>query len=501
MKSIISLILLIQVIGFAQNSNPREAVINHLANLQPDSYDEEQSAKSFESYKQVNLEVAARRLKKFFDAKGLFIEVKDIPDSPNYFDSTQADNIYIIDKAYPDIYLKKYGTKWKYSEETVSKINNYYKQIFPEEIKNILSNLPESFFYRLLDIELWKWIGIFIYLIIAIILYVIFNKVLMIYAIKLLKKIPRSRKLNHFALRVIRPISILILIGLLDEFYPILQLPVRTSNIFNFLVKLSNPIIITIIVYRFVDLIADVFEKVAEKTESTVDDQLVPLIRKAMKIVVVIIGSFYLIDNLGIDYTPLLAGASVGGLAIALAAQDTMKNFFGSITIFTDKPFDVGDWIVFGKEEGTVEEVGVRSTRVRSFYNSLISIPNGKISDMVVDNMGRRKYRRYKTTLSLEYNSNPESVKKFVEGLKQIVEDMGETRKDYYEIHLNDFGTYSLQILVYIFFEVENWSQELLARQEYIFKSLELAKELNLKFAYPTQNINLNQNLEKDSNE
>lgn len=164
---------------------------------------------------------------------------------------------------------------------------------------------------------------------------------------------------------------------------------------------------------------------------------------------------------------------------------------FGSLLIFLDKPFQVGDWIQADSIDGTVEEVGFRSTRVRTFANSVIYVPNGKISDMMVNNMGMRKFRRFNTTLGLEYGTPAEKIQLFVEGLKQIVLEHPSTRKDYYEIHLNGFGAYSIDVLFYIFFEVPNWSEELKARQDVLFKVLELASSLDVSFAFPSQTLHI----------
>src|SRR5690606_10321823 len=115
--------------------------------------------------------------------------------------------------------------------------------------------------------------------------------------------------------------------------------------------------------------------KATEKTANTLDDQLLPVLKRIVSMVVWAIGLFYVLDYLDVNVTALLAGISIGGLAIALAAQDTVKNFFGSIMIFLDKPFQIGDWVQFGDVDGVIEEVGVRSTRIRTFANSITYVP------------------------------------------------------------------------------------------------------------------------------
>ena len=221
------------------------------------------------------------------------------------------------------------------------------------------------------------------------------------------------------------------------------------------------------------------------------DDQLAPVIEKVLSIAIWIVGAIYFLESLDINITTLLAGISIGGLAIALAAQDTVKNFFGSIMIFVDKPFQIGDWINFDNVDGTVEEVGLRSTRIRTFANSVTTIPNGALADKVINNMGLRKYRRFKTEIGITYDTPPEKVDAFVIGIRAIIQAHPTTRKDYFEVHLNSFGASSINILLYCFFEAPNWTEELSGRHEIMYAIILLANDLGVEFAFPTQTIHL----------
>ncbi len=363
----------------------------------------------------------------------------------------------------------------------------------------ILSHLPDFLYTSFLGLELWKFIGIFSLVIFGLLFYVLLKKILSSYIVRILSRFRYTSIINRYLGKVIGPISFLISLWLAYNLLYLLDLPEGLISWIDSFSDVLLPFIVTLIAYRLSDLLTDIFSKVASKTETTVDDKLVPLVGKALKFVVLVLGSFYIIESFGIDYTPLLAASSVGGLALALAAQDTFKNLFGSITIFSDKPFDVGDWIMFDGEEGTVEEVGIRSTRVRTFYNSLISIPNGRISDMVVDNMGRRRYRRYKTMISVTYDTPPELLETYIAGLNKLVSTHPTTRKDYHEIYLNNFAASSLDILVYIFFEVKDWSEELKSRQEYMLGAIKLADRLGIRFAFPSQTLHIEEFPGKES--
>jgi MscS family membrane protein len=229
----------------------------------------------------------------------------------------------------------------------------------------------------------------------------------------------------------------------------------------------------------------------AKKSENKFDDLLVPMISKSIKVFVVVIGVIFTADNLNIDVTSLLAGLGLGGLAFALAAKDLLGNFFGSLTVLLDRPFHIGDWVIIGDVEGSVEEVGFRSTRIRTFYNSLITLPNSNLTTTTIDNMGARRYRRMKTMLGLTYDTPPEKIDAFCEGVRELVRLHPYMRKDYFHVYFNQYNSASLDILVYVFWETPEWNTELRERHRFLLDILRLAKQVGVEFAYPTQTLYL----------
>ena len=202
-------------------------------------------------------------------------------------------------------------------------------------------------------------------------------------------------------------------------------------------------------------------------------------------------GAVNLAPLLGLHITPLLGALGVGGIGFAFAAQNTLENLFGSVTVVLDRPFSVGDWVQIDGVDGSVEEVGLRSTRVRTFYNSLVSIPNAKLTTAIVDNYGERNYRRFKANLGLRYESSPEQIEAFCSGVKALVMDRADTRKDVCYVELNSFGDSSLNVLLYMFFDCETWADELRGRHELMLDILRLAQGLGVEFAFPTQTLHI----------
>jgi len=139
--------------------------------------------------------------------------------------------------------------------------------------------------------------------------------------------------------------------------------------------------------------------------------------------------------------------------------------------------------------EGTVENVGIRSTAIRTFYNSLVNVPNATFIKTPVDNMGKRAYRRYKSVLRVDYHTPPDLIESFLEGIRELVRNHPITRKDYFHIRLSDFSLSCLEILVYIFFETDDWTLELEGRERFFLDVVKLAETLGVQFAFPRQNV------------
>jgi MscS family membrane protein len=473
--------------------SPYDAIHTHLRYLQEGTYDLKLAAEPFDisGSSVTEADEIALMLLKIYDSRKLMIKLDDIPDDPNYVDPATGKHKFVPFPQLPDIYLVKKGDKWVYSRETVSKIPKLYDSTHIIDISPIIDNLSDSWSITFLGLKVWQWVGILVFIIVGTLVYFVLRVFFGIILYRLFNKLERKDIFRKYIKPISGPFSIFVVVFLVDVFLIMLQLPIRFAYYISMAIKAIQPIILTVIVLRFTNIVGDILERMAHKTDTKLDNQLVPFARTAMKFIVLVLGVFYVLTNLGIDITPLLAGVSIGGLAVALAAKDTVRNLFGSVTIFVDQPFEVGDWIIFEGIEGTVEEVGIRSTRVRTFYNSLVSVPNGNLADIKIDNMGKRQYRRYVSRISITYDTPPDLIDAFVLGLRKIVESHPNTRKDFYQIHLNDLGDSSITVLFYIFFEVPDWTKELEARHEVISEVIRLAHDLGVRFAFPTQTIHV----------
>ena len=434
------------------------------------------------------------KLNRFLDGKGVIIDLDNVPDDPDYRDTTKANSphIYEITYRFADIYLEKQGSNWYLSKTSAERIPELYKQAFPLGIDWLIKYLPVDEGKRILGLQPWQYLGILLLIILAYLTFRFLNWIMAYLLIRLLRKLGKHRLADNYVGPIVRPIALLLAFILAEVLMPLLQLPVKVTAMFSVAIEILIPVFATVVVYRSMDLVSLYLEYLSQKARTSYSDQLIPLVRKILKGFVVMIGAVYVLKNLNIDVKLLLGGLSVGGLALALAAQDTIKNFFGSLVILIDKPFQSGHWITTTDGiDGTVEEVGMRSTRIRTFANSVISVPNGKLSDQAINNYGLRVYRRFKTQIAVTYDTPPDVLELFIEGLRKLVEEHPHTRKDYHHVYLNEMGDHSLNILFYIFFATPKYAEELQYRHEMIMSIIRLADTLGVRFAFPTQTLHM----------
>lgn len=475
-------------------STPRRTMVNFMANLQDDQYYPNRAIKSFNfsKIKGRNSKIEKAILfKKYIDARGYLLDEEMIPDEADFLDTVSNLHRYFPFSKEPDIYLEKVNGVWKFSKITVSKIDELYSKAYPIGSSWFLKLLPRQLKGTFADVHYWKWIGL-LYLLAFSTIFFYFCRFLVA---EIVTKFIEYLGKEQMALRLLRPVSgptaFLVVLGILKLLFPLIQFPVQVSYYVLLAFNIAIPVLIVFVIYKLVDILALYFDRIAEKTESKLDSHLVPLLRRMIKVVVVALGLIFVLQNLGYNVTGLLAGLSIGGLALALAAQDTIKNLLGSLMIYMDKPFQIGDWITGEGVDGHVEEVGFRASRIRTFSNSLMYVPNAKLADMISDNHGRREYIRYKTMLSLTYDTSPAAIQVFIDGLKQITTQYPAVVEEKNQIYLYQLADSSINIQFCIFFLLQEGEDEFAIREELLFRVMRLAEFLDIRFAFPTQTIHV----------
>ena len=260
---------------------------------------------------------------------------------------------------------------------------------------------------------------------------------------------------------------------------------------FNFL------LLITIFwtINRSIDFVGYKLKNKALETESKVDDQLIPFAIEIGKVLVVIFAIVVILANVfDQNVTALAAGLGVGGVAVALASKESLENLLGSFTIFLDKPFQVGDIITIGTITGKVEKVGFRSTRVRTFDKSVVTVPNKNLVIAELDNLGVRPVRRVKINIGLTYSTTVDQIKEIVNDIQKLIDDHEQTNQDG-KVRFLNFGASSLDVMVLYYVNSPDWDVLVDTQQEINFKIIEIVKKHGSDFAFPTTSVYLeNQN-------
>lgn len=271
----------------------------------------------------------------------------------------------------------------------------------------------------------------------------------------------------------------------------ILQLPPGLQAGVILILHTVGVVFVAWMLYNAVEVVSIALDRFTERTDSQMDDHLVPLVRKILRISIIIVTIITIIQQWGYDVTSLIAGLGLGGLAFALAAQQTLANLFGSLMIFTDRPFTLGDWIKTSHGEGVVEEIGLRSTKIRTFTKSLISVPNADIASAPVENFAYMNLRRLKTTIGLTYSTTPEQVEYIVEGIKDLIRAEEGMYQEAFYVNFVEFGGSSLDIMIYAFTETTNWGEFLAIRQRFYLNIMKLVHSAGSDFAFPSQSLYL----------
>jgi len=269
----------------------------------------------------------------------------------------------------------------------------------------------------------------------------------------------------------------------------VLRLPADASSFLAHLVRSIVAVALFWAAYRTTELLWTAFEVFTKRTQTELDDHLLPILHKTLRTVVVVLGVVVLVQEWGYDVGGLIAGLGLGGLAFALAAKDTVSNFFGCLVILFDKPFVVGDWIKTSTVEGTVEEIAFRSTRVRTFAQALVSVPNGVLANETITNWSRMGKRRITYRLGVTYGSRREQLALCLDRIRAMLKAHPEIHPETIFVEFTDFGDSALEIFLYFFTKTTVWGEYLAVRTDVNLKIMAIVEELGMSVAFPSRSL------------
>ena len=509
MKNILFLLLFVFNLSFGQKapevdlSNPRATVYSHMYFLQTTSYQPEKAAKTIYGLDKKEAVEAVVKIKRILDGKGLKIDFNRISNDSMFKDTISfvaQHKLILFPERMPLVSLEKSGNSWYYSSETIQNLDILYAEIFPWYIEKIQNSIPGAGHKKIFSIEIWQYISLLLLLVLAFVVFMIAKQLAFLFLKRILYKyIKNSDQVNETLRKLAHPISLLIAIELLDMVFPSLQFGLEINRWIFLGINIASTVFWIYVFLKLAQVLISFYEEYTQKTEGKLDDQLTPILRNFSTVIIFIIGAFKVLLLFGVDAATILAGASIGGLALAFASQDTVKNLIGTVMIFVDKPFHIGDWISAGEVVGTVEEVGFRSTRIRAADTSIFQIPNSRLSELVINNSGLRLFRRYNTQLGLRYDTPPELIEAFVRGVREIIKAHPDTKSDSFNVEFTGFGDSALLIMMNMYLKDLAWSSEQKSRHQIHIAIVKLAKELGVDFAFPSTTVMIEQFPEKKS--
>lgn len=357
-------------------------------------------------------------------------------------------------------------------------------QLFTPEVGELLQ---KTYFIM----PTWKWIFIGVVAGLALFLRPLFGLILNFFKSrsKFKKNFPHSYWAYVLRSPIDSSLAWIITIMVCWAFLNLIILPVKIDTYLNHFLQGLIAYFIIKVLYNLVDATGGLLKHAASQNGSRIDGQLIPFAEKTVKFIIVALGFLIVLQSFGLNVASLLAGLGLGGLALALAAQDTAANLFGSITILLDRPFKVGDLVKVKELEGTVEEIGLRSTRIRTPYNSVITVPNAMMAKEYIDNMGARSARRIRLLLGLTYDTTPEKIEAFCDGLKNYLKKYDKVISESVIVSFNNFNESSLDILVNFHLNVMTADEETSHQQAIYLEFLKIAKNLNVEFAFPSRTL------------
>jgi MscS family membrane protein len=265
-----------------------------------------------------------------------------------------------------------------------------------------------------------------------------------------------------------------------------LALSVPAEKLFANVTKVGALLSVTWLILRLIDVFADIVESNLESRGDAGATALIPLGRKTIKVVVVGFAILASLDSFGFDVTALIAGLGVGGLAVALAAQKTIENLFGGATLIADRPVQVGDFCRFGDKLGTVQEIGMRSTRIRTLDRTIVTVPNAEFASLHLENFGQRDMMRFNPRLGLLYATTPDQLRYVLVEIRKMLYAHPKVSNDPARVRFVSFGDSSLDVEIFAYVLATDFSEYLGIAEDLNLRIMDIVADSGTGFAFPS---------------
>jgi MscS family membrane protein len=438
-----------------------------------------------------------RALQDTLDAVGVVVRPADIPDDPAHIDARTFRAVFVLSPQAPRIRLQRNDRgEWRLPQDAVQDAFDIHDDVVGIDLQRLTRDLPAVWHRSFFGVTAWQAVGLLTVLGIAFCLRFLLGAI----ATQRLVVFARNLKweLSLEELRAgSRPLGWLVACAAVWALLPTLALPARWTSRLLAVDRVIAAYCVVWLAMRAVDLITKHLEGKAKLSSSRMDDHLVPLTRRIAKMMLVVLGFVLALQSFGIDVGSLVAGLGIGGLAVALAAKDTIGNFFGSIAIFLDRPFQIGDWVATtnGAVEGTVESVGFRSTQIRTIADTVVTVPNAKMADAEINNFGARRHRRIRLNVSVTRDATDDQLAAFTKALHAHLVAQPHVKSSDVEVVAHELTDTAIIVLVHCYVDAQTWSDELRQRHGVILEIVRLAHDGGLRLAGAARAITIDASL------
>ena len=362
------------------------------------------------------------------------------------------------------------------------------------------------------DFLLKQWLGNsmedYLWFLATILLGLIFRRLISKYFSRLLFKVIKTKHadlgVERFDKLLTKPISLSIMLSIIFIASSHIEYPASwnlvNENEFGIKMLVNKSFSLLFIgalfwiLLSFIDFIGLILKRNAELTENKMDDQLIPFIIEIGKIIVYILAIFIIMGSIfNVNIAALATGLGIGGIALAMASKESLENLLGSFTIFFDKPFTVGDIVTLGGVTGVVEKVGFRSTRIRTFDKSIVTVPNKNIISSELDNLGARPVRRVKFNIGLTYDATVNNIKAIVNDIQELIDKHPETNNDG-KVRFLNFGASSLDIMVLYYVNSPDWEVLIDTQEKINYSIIDIVAKHKCDFAFPSTSVYIEKN-------
>jgi MscS family membrane protein len=375
---------------------------------------------------------------------------------------------------------------WLIARSTVERVPQLWEAYGYGRIR---AALPAVFFEtRLFEIQLWQWIALVIMALAAFLL--------SMFAAAVVRRLLApfvSRTRTDVDDRLLglstSPLRLAIAVAFFSVGSLTIGLAVPAQQTLNGLEKGLGIVAVAWLLLRVIDIVAESLRHRLEEEGRSAAVAVVPAARRTVKVLIVALALLAMLQNLGFNVTGLLAGLGIGGLAVALAAQRTIENFFGGLAVVADQPVRVGDFCSFGGRVGTVEDVGIWSTKVRTLDRTLITIPNGQFSGYELENYARRDRIRLNTMIGLRYETTPDQLRHVLAGLRKVLLAHPRVTPEPARVRFVGYGASSLDLEVFAYVDTQDFNEFLGIREDIFLRFMDVVEQSGTGFAFPSQTV------------